>query len=255
MKNMKIAIKKKTVNLVIALAITLIALFSVVFGAEPDGAAVTYISNSTKNATPPQSRNDSKGTITTLVLTAVQQNTKWKAYVGNVTGTLVLKDSSDYSIYEWTALGNPTGEVYITRNETITWANIKCANSTIIENEQTAINHSSIASDNINSTFSNIAHTSFWVGDITQIASSSCQSTATWVNDSSQTIDENALFQEILLQDDLNLIYATILEQDEFGYRNDSSTTYDFQAIIADSGLPGSEGQITYYFYVEIQSS
>jgi hypothetical protein len=252
---MKIRIKKRKLYNAVAILISIILLFTAVFAAEPDGATVYYKSNSTKNSSNPDSRNDTKGTITTIVIDAVQQDNKWKAYVGNVTGTLVLRDASDYSIYEWTSIGNPSGEVYITRNDSITWSNIKCANSTHISTEETALNHSSTAGDNIQNTFSSQAHKSFWVGDITEIANSTCYSTATWVNDTEQTITENSLYQEVVLYDDLNIIYATILEDDLSGYKNDTNTTYDFQSIVPDSALSGSSGQVTYYFYVEIESS
>ncbi|MBD3203362.1 hypothetical protein GF327_03650 [Candidatus Woesearchaeota archaeon] len=247
-------IKHRDFQAILLVLFLLIIYFSIVIAAEPEGGTIDFKSNSTKNITPPSSRNDTKGTITTIVMTATQQNTKWKAYVGNVTGTLVLRDAADYSIYEWTSIGDPTGEVYITRNDSIEWSNIKCANSTIIDSEQVFLNHSPTSRDNINNTFSNQAHDSFWVGDVTEIQNSTCWGTATWINDSSQTINEDSLFQEILLYDNTNLIYTTIIEQNLQGYRNDSATTYDFQAILPDNALPGSTGQVTYYFYVEIES-
>ncbi|MBU0756679.1 MAG: hypothetical protein KKF44_01320 [Nanoarchaeota archaeon] len=250
---MMLTIKKRTLYSLLVVICLISGLYTLVYAAEPEGGNVIYKSNSTKNVSAATSRNDTKGTITTIVIEAITQNYKWKAYVGNVTGTLVLRDSSSYSIYEWTSIGNPSGVVYITRNNSITWSDIKCANSTLIDTEDTYLNHSSTAQDNINFTFSNTAHDSFWVGDIAQIANSSCRSIATWVNNTVQTQNEDALFQEVLLSDDNNLIYATILEQDADGYRDDNST-YDFQALVADSALPGEVDQVTYYFYVEIST-
>jgi len=222
------------------------------FAADPEGPAITFISNSTKNATPAESRTDGKGTITTLVLTTMQQNNKWKAYVGNVSGTLVLRDTSDYSIYEWTAIDDPSGTVFITRNNSITWSDIECADSSVIAGEQVQLDHTVTAADNINHTFNHIAHSSLYVGSVL-IGNSTCPSTATWISDEEQAISEDSDFQEILLSDGESLVYATIIESDSQSYRNES-VTYDFQAIVADSGLPGSTGQATYYFYVEIRS-
>ena len=54
-----------------------------------------------------------------------QQDSKWKAYIGNVSGSLRLSDSNSQSIYEWT-FTTITGEVFATRNQTITWSGVKC---------------------------------------------------------------------------------------------------------------------------------
>jgi len=222
--------------------------------AMPEGANVEYVDNSTKADTPPGSRNDSKGTITTIRLSTVQQNVKWKAYVGNVSGTLVLRDSDSYSIYEWPSGGSPTGEVYIARNDSVDWASVECANSTAIANEQTELSHAAAASDNINNTFSEQTHRNFDVG-IIPIGQSSCQSLITWTNNSAQAVSIDADFQEVLLMDgDMKLVYTALIDQDTSSYRDDSATgntTYDFQALVPDYN---SGEQATYYFYVEITS-
>ncbi len=229
--------------------------------ADPEGATISYISNTTKNASIADFRNDSKGTITTVLLTTIQQDIKWKAYVGNVSGTLVLRDADDFSIYEWASGGAPDGEVYITRNNSIDWGSIKCANQTSITNEETALGHSSSAADNINFTFSSNYHQQFDVGETT-ITVSSCKSLATWVNNTAQTLQQSTenstLFQEVLLMDNnLHVVYASLIDQDTSSYRDDldntsslgSNITYDFQAIVPDyTGAPIAR----YYFYVEI---
>jgi len=229
--------------------------------ADPEGASVQFISNTTKNSTAADFRNDTKGTINTVLLTTIQQNIKWKAYVGNVSGTLVLRDADDYSIYEWSSGGAPDGEVYITRNDSVDWASIKCANQTSITNEETALGHASSSGDNINHTFDGAYHQEFDVGEST-IAISSCKSLATWVNNTiqnfNQTFENSTLFQEVLLMDNsMHVVYAALIDQDTRSYRDDltnltslgSNITYDFQAIIPDyTGVPIAR----YYFYVEI---
>jgi hypothetical protein len=96
---------KKTMQVMMAI---LLLLSAYIVMADPEGGTVTFIDNSTKSVTPATYREDPKGTITTITLNSVQQNTKWKAYIGNVTGTLVLRDSDDYSIYEWSAIEHDT---------------------------------------------------------------------------------------------------------------------------------------------------
>jgi hypothetical protein len=218
--------------------------------ADPEGAGIEYVSNTTKESTPPGERTDPKGTITTLNLNTIQQNIKWKAYVGNVSGTLVLRDAEDYSIYEWASGGSPDGEVYMTRNNSIDWSTIQCANVTDIETEQDVLGHSSAAIDNINNTFRQRIHKAFDVGTI-NILQSTCKATATFVNNTEQTLAIDSKFQEVLLMDaDSKIIYATLLDQDTDSYKHPSEgVTYDFQAIVPDYT---SAEIATYYFYVEI---
>ena len=179
-KAMRTKKKRSAIVVFTLIAIYFVMLISVhkMTRADPEGASVVYISNTTKNASTGDSRNDTKGTITTVILTTIQQNIKWKSYVGNVSGTLVLRDADDYSIYEWASGGAPDGEVYITRNDSIDWASIKCANQTSITNEETELGHASSSGDNINHTFDSNYHQEFDVGETT-IAISSCKSLAT----------------------------------------------------------------------------
>ena len=243
--------KKDTVCKILTL-ILVVCLLSIIFPlikSEPEGATVQFISNSTKNSTTAQSRNDTKGTISTVILTTIQQNSKWKAYVGNVSGTLVLRDADSYSIYEWASGGSPDGRVFMTRNSTINWDTIRCANDTSVTFEQNELSHSSTAADNINNTFSYRIHKSFPVGEVT-ITNSTCKSLATWVNNTAQSMTENALFEEVLLMDlNYRMVYTTIIDQNTRGYRNDNVTIYDFQAIVPDYTTTTTA---LYYFYVEI---
>jgi hypothetical protein len=215
--------------------------------AEPEGGSVTYISNTSKVASSPDSRTDNKGTITTILLATIQQNIKWKAYVGNVSGTLVLRDADSYSIYEWPSGGDPDGEVYMTRNTSLDWNSIQCANLTQIANEQTALGHAATAVDNINNTFHYRIHEPFDVGTI-HIDQSLCKSTSTWVNATSQVMSTSSLYQEVLLMDSIGkIVYTSLIDQNARGFNNRSN--YDFQAIVPDFT---TSSIATYYFYVEI---
>ena len=76
---------------VLALAIFVFLLASAVLVyAAPSGPIVTLISNETKSAAPATKINTTGGSITIMRLNATTQNPRWKAYVGNVTGTLTL---------------------------------------------------------------------------------------------------------------------------------------------------------------------
>lgn len=214
--------------------------------AEPTGA--TIVSNTTQTITPAAagSSTTAGGSFTTLILNATTQTPRWKAYVGNVSGSVGLRDANNQSIYDWgtTSTG---GEVYASRNNSINWAGITCAQNSTIITEQTALNHDYTDVDSINNTFNTTTHREFYVGT-TQIVASSCRAIATYVNNAAQTVDENADFQEILLQDDTNItIFTTLLDQDTVGY---DGNTYDFQLIVPEDET--ADPPSTYYFWLEL---
>lgn len=190
---------------------------------------------------------DDGGTITTLALNALQQNLKWKAYIGNVTGRYVLEDADGMSIYEWDMSLNTEGKVFIARNGTVDWTTINCSSRPDIDSEDTFMTMGT-GSDNINNTFSESKHKTFKVAGIT-IPTDDCPSIATYVNDTAQVASSTALFQEVILADGAgNIVYTSIMEQDKTGY--DNSSTFDFQAIVAD--VEGTGTKTPYYFYVEL---
>src|SRR3989338_4408240 len=107
--NVRIKHNGQRIGLGVSLAFLFVLLISsIVVFAAPEGATVTTISNSTKgttagtmiNATGNNTAN-AGGMIFKIRLTATQQNTRWKAYVGNITGSLTLDDASGNSIYQW----------------------------------------------------------------------------------------------------------------------------------------------------------
>ncbi|MFH1649719.1 MAG: hypothetical protein ABIA93_04175 [Candidatus Woesearchaeota archaeon] len=229
--------------LIILFAASLIRMSS----AEPGGPDLTYIGNSSLDTSTPANRTDSGGAIHTISISAILQDQMWKAYVGNITGLLTLDDANGYTIYDWT-LAAPTGEVYITRDSSVSWGSINCSNATHILTEQSSFLMQPTAVDNINKTFNETIHASFLVGTL-NMTESSCQTAYTYVNDSKQTGDLSNPFQEVLLSDGSNLIYTTIIEADEMGY--DPGQTYDFQAIVAENAS-STAPDATYFFFVEL---
>ncbi|MFH2020359.1 MAG: hypothetical protein ABIJ34_03030 [archaeon] len=247
---------KKRAKMIGACLFVLVLLFTVYLSyAEPEGATIINTSVTSKNATTATSRQDPKGTITTLQISTVQQDIKWKAYVGNVSGTLVLRDAEDFAIYQWPSGGSPSGEVYMTLNTSIDWDSIQCANTSDVQALQTAMGHGTGSSDNINNTFGVKTHKTFDAGKST-IAQSSCWTAYTYVNNTAQTPAIDALYQEVLLMDkDFRVVFTTLIDQDANSYRYDqngtlgANITYDFQALVPD--FAGAT-IATYYFYVEI---
>ncbi len=235
--------------LAIGLILSLVIFASIIYvSAAPQGATVVGTPSVDNGPTTnPSNRTDPGGKIVTIVFSLEQQNTAWKAYVGNVSGTYVLQSANGRSIYEWPSGTSIQGELYLSRNNTVNFSSIICANSTIIGSEQNTLGMAFSDSDSINRTFNSTRHRTFNVGTVT-ITNSTCQSTATWVNDTVQAQDENAVFQEVLLYDRTNMVYASLLNDNNQGF--DNSSSFDFQAIVGENrtSVTGSP----YYFYLEL---
>ena len=281
---MKLKLRKSgianTFLAIIGIALIL-SLFLTAVGAEPSGPTVSIEGNPTKAAAAGTKVNSSNATssvvrspggmIFTANLQSDQQNTRWKAYVGNVTGTLTLDDASSNTIYQWT-LSTVTGEVFSTRaSGSINWSGINCtwiadgkinatqgitsSNRTPEHNENIVLSHTS-PDDNITATFSLANHSSMTVGSVA-IGKNNCFTTQTRQNDNAQVFldSDNANYTEILLYDGAynktsgNLVYATFIYDDLEGY---NSQSYDFQMILPESAAVGFTSSTAYYFYVEL---
>jgi len=219
---------------------------------------ITHIKNETGLVTvATEYLNTTGGSITTMVLNATTQNLRWKAFVGNVTGTLTLDDAAGYTIFDWGESATVSGTIFATRSpNAINWDNINCTwwvtgdpnNRSVEEYENDQMNHTSPV-DNLTATFKQQDHSQFYV-HTTLIEADSCYSIHTYINDSPQSTD----FEEIMLYDGTNytngnIVYATILEQDVLGFDNE---TYDFQMIVPENGAQGFKSSTPYYFYTEL---
>ena len=214
----------------------------------PSGATATNLSTDTGPTITPDNRSDDGGTITYLNLNSVQQNPGWKAYVGNVTGTLTLDDANQNTIYDWN-IATITGEVYVSRDNSVGWGAITCAQAASIATEQTFLGGVAADSDSINSTYNYTVHDAMQVG-VNSIAQSSCPTTYTHVSDAFPASPGLGTdFTAILLEDAGNdIVYATFIENDVTSFAGGTS---DYQIIIPDN----STGVInTYYFYLELGS-
>lgn len=263
----------KIIMLLFVIFISLI-IFVSISSALPTGPTVTVYGNSSKATAAGTKINSSvNGTISpggfifTTALNSLQQNTRWKAYVGNVTGTLTLDDAQDNTIFQW-SLSTVTGEVYATRaSGTINWSGINCtwrgervpfyneSNRTVEETENLALSHTN-KDDNITTTFRYANHSQIVVGSII-IPKNTCFALNTWQNDRAQVFADsnNANFTQVILYDGTNttngnIVYETKIENDMTGYRSDS--TYDFQILLPENGANGFSSSTAYYFYVEL---
>ena len=210
----------------------------------PAGATINYNSTDNGPTRTPSSLTNNRSTITTVVLNAIQQDAHWKAYIGNVTGSLSLQDANTNTIYNWNAIATPTGKVIASRNGSLTFSTVACAANTTIAAEMTAMNMSGTDQDSMALTFNSTAHTP------TVVAGQSLSGrnmTSTFVNNASQGQSNGATFQEFLMQDaNANLAYVAIINASKTGYNGKS---YDFQMIVPESNVQAPR---TYYFYIEL---
>ena len=277
-KNLTKYRKLNTLFLIIILcSILSIIIISVDAQATPTGPTVTILGNQSKNpATATRVNSTINGTISpggyifTTSISAVQQNTRWKGYVGNVTGTLVLDDANDNRLFSWTLSTTLAGEVYATRSSSnINWTGINCTwvkegsrryneSNRSAEEAENAVLSQTGKDDNITATFTRANHTAITVGSVV-IGKNECFSQQPYQKSAAQVFPDSnsANFTEAILYDGPynssvsgNIIYETKIESDVTGYRSDS--TYDFQMILPESGAIGFSGSTAYYFYVEL---
>ncbi|MGB9748559.1 MAG: hypothetical protein ACP5OZ_02830 [Candidatus Woesearchaeota archaeon] len=212
----------------------------------PDNISETALGK--HGTSPARSLNAVAGNVTQLTITTQTVTQSWQGYVGNISGTIVLDDSNNKTLYDW-SLADPQGEIYAVRTSTTPdWTSVVCANSTHINTEQIALNMGDGA-DRINNTFTEDFSGSFLVGGVVINSTSGCKQVATYVNDAA---DPSKNFKEVLLYDPTNalIIYTALIKKGySVGY---NGNTYNFQMIVGEDGH-GNTVASTYYFYVEIE--
>ncbi len=197
------------------------------------------------------------GNLTELNITGVTQTRSWQGFFGNVSGTIILEDSSGFRFYDWTA-AEPQGQVYASVNETITWTDVACApldTDAAFRASWTAF-YGMLETDydDLNRTYILNDHPEIYVGSTT-IAENSCRSTYTFQNNESQTGN----FPSLLLTSDdaTTLIFTAILEDKTVDTRDSlvgyDGGLYDFQLLVAEDGRTDNNQDTTpYFFWVEI---
>ena len=136
----------------------------------------------------------------------------------------------------------------------------------MIVDEESLFNHTTTDEDSYSNTFKNgnfFNLTTFYAGT-RQVTDSSvvgggaggCYGAYLMQNNTDQW--EN--WEEVVLTDgttedeggadfDFDIIYAALIQNNEYGFDN---ITYDFQILLPESGLEGSQSSTAYYFYVEL---
>lgn len=195
------------------------------------------------------------GNVTPLFVSGQRITARWQGYYGNVSGGITLADSAGNSMYDW-GLVNPSGEIYAANHTTVSWSRIFCANfsgNTAEENLNrdtlnAFIGYGSDAEkasdDSINATFNQTFEGTLIVGSRTMTGADNCSMVTLNTDAGQQTTD----FQELILTDNVSVVFTSILEQNVNGFNSNPS---DFQMIVGVNGTESGTTK-TFYFFVEL---
>lgn len=230
----------------IMLSLFFVFSFGITFAAdEPYGVDSVTVKNSERydtSAITPKQVNALAGNVTELSLNATAVTKYWQGFYGNVTGEIILADASGNNFYNWN-LTIPSGQVFASRSNAVTWTTINCSNETQISQEETYLGQTATDPDSVSNTFTLTSHPSFMIGSTT-IAG--CYSTKAYDSSGGQAVDD---FWQILLSDDTNIVYSTIIEDSAIsGFNN---LPWHFELLVGEKGT--DEATTPYYFYVQIE--
>lgn len=259
----------------ILLGITIAVLsVSFVLAIEPFGATLSPGNPNRSVADAAMNNSAYAGNITPIDITGYSITQTWQGYYGNVTGTITLSDSSDNVMYNWT-LAFPSGEVYATTNNTISWPHMQCFNYTASGNI-TAFNATEVETDGavnlggvnltelearfginssrdvdgVNETFrfsGGTGHDQFFTNNL-QFSTGECMSTRVFTNLGPVANS----FQEALMYEHVtgSVVFASILENDMTGFNGRAT---DFEMLVLENGHGTNTDATTYFFYVELE--
>ncbi|MBS3119935.1 hypothetical protein J4475_03875 [Candidatus Woesearchaeota archaeon] len=245
---------RNTIKLDFVTVLVVMIMLAIFAGATPINPDSLSVGSSTRRANPSAASVEAQaGNVTALTINGTSVTMFWQGYYGNISGSVVLANSGGNNLYEW-ELASPTGEIYATRNSSINWSNIACANQSQIFDEDSFLGANSTSNaDSVNRTFYRTDHPSFYTG-LLNFTSGACKSAS--INGTGT----GSNFHEVLLAEfnetsgGAKFIYTSVIDADTTGF---DDTQHDFQMIVGEPGsgseLYPSGGTTTYYFYVELQ--
>lgn len=199
------------------------------------------------------------GNITEITLVGKSASKNWQGYYGNISGTISLEDLTGNIFYDWSDV-EPQGEIYASYNSSVTWANIRCWNSsgtggTNLTYEEAFFGITSNAVYGIDETFNETTHPEIVVGTY-NITTNTCNTTYTYVNSARQ----RERFVEVLLSDGAAMVFTTIIENRDIISQVENTTDlagfdnnkHDFQMLVGENGQNGDDQVTPYYFWVEL---
>ncbi len=217
--------------------------------AVPTGPSdINYITSSRYSVNAASNVSAIAGNTTELNFVTNSITNTWQGYYGNISGNILLGDSNNNTLYNWST-ASPNGEIYATTGSLPNWTSIRCANQTEIDDEDAALGvNQTTDQDSVNRTFQNTTTLDvFYVG--TQVINSSAQNCYA-VNLNDETGSSSTDFQEVILHDNASsLVYTALIKQNSNGF---DGNTHDFEMLVGEDGHNGDNNPTTYYFYVEL---
>ncbi len=230
------------------------------------GVNISFLNSTKANPSVPGNISAFAGNITEIIFPEGSGITQsWQGYFGNVSGEIILSDSSKNIMYNWT-LASPEGIILASSNNSIVWENIQCFNFTASGNYtqeenggkmnlfgtnltqlEFMYNISQEDIDGVDETFSLIGlgtHNKFYV-NYNEFEEGKCHNTR--IFDSSGAGVDNH-FEEVLLYEPTtySVIFGAILNEDVFGF---DKKQHDFEMIVLEDGHKDNKQTTTYYFY------
>ena len=226
---------KKLFVLFAALSV-LLSVVGFAYAAEPGGAAVSNYADLGEYT--PQSA----GTVSVEAgntyhadLDANQSTYRWVGVTGNATGTIILADSGNHVLYNWSAEGLL---VYASQANSIAWSSLADADATTVT---TALAYLASGSDNYTNTFT---------GASENIGS---QLYPTVSSDFANTYDDSGAqaWKTYSLTDGTNLVWAGVVNPS--GANNFRGESVNYQMILPEDGTNADTTAVNYYMWLELQ--
>ena len=201
--------------------------------AAPGGANITEGGSSSASGTSSTSLNIEDGNVTYVDIYSQQITGKWAGFFGNVSGALILGDSSNNLFYSWTVTNFDGAVVYATNDTISDWTggNIAPVNSTVLPSYLVGD-----YTDNFTTTFD---ATEAFVSSSLNKANTPYAST--WQNGAQGALKTYGLYSAA---DNAN-IWAGLVDDNSESFKGENITV-DYQIL-----LP-AQAMTTYSFYLEM---
>ena len=226
---------KKLFVLFAALSV-LLSVVGFAYAAEPGGAVVSNYAD-LGEYTPQAAGTVSveAGNTYRADLDANQSTYRWVGVTGNATGTIILADSGNNVLYNWSAQGLL---VYASQAATLTWSSLADADAATVT---TALAYLASGSDNYANTFTGAAES---IGS---------QLYPTITSDFASTYDNTGTqsWKTYSLTDGTNLVWAGVVNPT--GAANFRGNTVNYQMILPEDGTAGDTTAVNYYMWLELQ--
>ncbi len=223
---------KKLFVLFAALSV-LLSVIGFAYAAEPGGAAVSnYLDYGEYTPQAAGTVSVEAGNTYRADLDANQSTYRWVGVTGNATGTIILSDSSNNVLYNWTAQGLL---VYASNAATIAWASLADATAADMPAYLTS------GSDQYANTFTGAAES---IGSQLYTALTS---------DFASTYDDTGAqaWKTYSLTDGTNLVWAGVVNPT--GANNFRGDSVNYQMILPEDGTNADTTAVNYYMWVELQ--